>query len=85
VKLKVSLDPVEIIANTDESGGALLELSTMESIYCIRKLKALTESLVVGEIDLEFSNQDYHKGYSEKYEIWFYTPEFKAPVLPEKK
>jgi hypothetical protein len=49
----------------------LLDQSMMESIYVIRKLKALLESEFRG--DIEVSNEPNSSGqhYSKEFKVWF--------------
>lgn len=64
VKLK-SKETIEHLYNESE----LSELSLMESIYSIRILKALAESLENGFIEVTDKN-DSGQVFSEKYKIW---------------
>ncbi len=63
-----------IIANNTYSESELSELSVMESIYAIRKLKAVIESNG-GFIDVKEGEDN--QVYSEKYKIWFQEGEYK--------
>jgi hypothetical protein len=72
--MKIKLNRLEIINNfyTEEE---LLDLSRMESIYHIRKLKALSESLEMGYIDVDKIN-NHKQVFSKKYGIWFDKSEY---------
>ncbi len=69
VKLIASI----IIENT-YSESELSELSVLESIYTIRKLKAVIESN--GDF-IEVIEGSENQVYSEKYKIWFQEGEYK--------
>jgi hypothetical protein len=63
-----------IIANNTYSESELSELSVLESIYTIRKLKAVIESN--GDF-IEVIEGSDNQVYSEKYKIWFQEGEYK--------
>jgi len=52
-----------------------LDLSKMELLYAIRKLKALLESMEIGYITIDRINND-KQCFSEKYDIWFNQGEY---------
>ena len=54
----------------------LLDLSIIESIYEIRKLRALVESKDKGYIICKDESNNHGQVYSEKYQIWFCSDEF---------
>jgi hypothetical protein len=62
-----------IIANNTYSESELSELSVMESIYAIRKLKAVIESN--GNF-IDVKEGEDNQVYSEKYKIWFQEGEY---------
>lgn len=68
--MKATLNRHEIIKNlpTEEE---LLNLSTIEAIYVIRKLKALTESCSVGCVEVNKKSNTHGQKFSEKFQIWF--------------
>lgn len=63
-----------VIANNTYSESELSELSVMESIYAIRKLKAVIESN--GDF-IDVKEGEENQVYSEKYKIWFQEGEYK--------
>lgn len=71
--MQAKLNASTILANlpTEEQ---LSELSPLESLYAIRKLKALSDSLQNGFIMLEHRTENY--AYSEVYGIGFTSDEF---------
>lgn len=62
-----------VIANNTYSENELSELSVMESIYAIRKLKAVIESN--GDF-IDVKEGEDNQVYSEKYKIWFQEGEY---------
>lgn len=73
IDIKIKLNPDIIIKNipTDEE---LSDNGIMESIYIIRKLKALSKSQENGYIICDELNND--SALSNEYDIWFYKDEF---------
>ena len=63
-----------VIANNTYNENELSELSVMESIYAIRKLKAVIESN--GDF-IDVTEGEENQVYSEKYKIWFQEGEYK--------
>ncbi len=64
-----------IISNiTNTSEEQLIEQSSIETIYYVRKLKALTKSNENGFIDI--TKKQTTQVYSEEFEIWFTEDEF---------
>lgn len=62
------------IINNLYSEEQFLDLSKMESLYAIRKLKALSESMDIGYITID--NIINNQAFSEKYDIWFNQGEY---------
>jgi len=58
---------IECIPSDEE----LSDQSIMESIYVIRKLKALAESQEIGFIEVDPTKESDGQRYSDKFEIWF--------------
>ena len=71
--MKVKLKKDVILNSIDED--MLLDQSTIESIYTIRKLRALVESVEVGFIEVEEKRQ-HDCSYSSKYEINFMSDSY---------
>ena len=67
--MKAELLKDNVIKNIDTEEN-LLGCSKLESIYEIRKLKGLVESLTDGFIEIDKVNEG-GQGFSEKFEIWF--------------
>lgn len=66
--MKVVLNSKETIESIYDE-NELMDLSIMESIYAIRTLKALVESVENGFIEVSKQNNN-GQVYSEKYQIW---------------
>lgn len=62
-----------VIAKNTYSENELSELSVLESIYTIRKLKAVIDSN--GDF-IEVVEGSENQVYSEKYKIWFQEDEY---------
>lgn len=71
--ISVKLIGSKIIKNTYNE-SELSELSVMESIYTIRKLKAVIDSN--GDY-IDVTEGSDNQVYSEKYKIWFQEGEYK--------
>lgn len=74
--MKVQLIRSNIIENL-YSEEQLSDYGLMESIYAIRKLKALAESLATGSIEVQDSTNNSSQVFSVKYDIWFQAEEYK--------
>jgi len=72
--MKIKLIKEEILNNL-YSEEDLRDLSIMESIYSIRKLKALADSLD-GEYILVSDDIKNGQVFSHKYQIWFSNNEY---------
>ncbi|MCK9446779.1 hypothetical protein M0Q50_07970 [bacterium] len=72
--MKIKLIKEEILNNL-YSEEDLRDLSIMESIYSIRKLKALADSLD-GEYILVSDDIKNGQVFSHKYQIWFLENEY---------
>lgn len=73
--MKIILIPKKVIESIP-SDEVLSDSSIMESLYTIRLLKALAESLENGYIDVNDSKKSNGQVYSDKYEIWFQVETF---------
>ncbi len=74
--MKVELLKDNIIKNIDTEDN-LLDSSKLESIYEIRKLKGLVESLNEGFIEVDKVNK-HGQAFSSQFEIWFNKDEYNS-------
>jgi len=73
MKVKLLLKP---IFENVPSEQMLRDYSIFESIYAIRKLKALADCLENGSIEVNDDINDFGQVYCKKYEIWIGNGEF---------
>jgi len=73
--MRIKLFTEQVLENipTEED---LTDQSIMESIYAIRKLKALAEAQEYGSIEVANKTNSCEQAFSEKYQIWFTVDEF---------
>lgn len=73
MKVILKYDPILDSIMKEET---LLEMSSMEMIYAIRKLKALAESQKNGSVEMRDDLNKNGQAYSEKHQLWFDPDEF---------
>lgn len=73
--MKIKLNKNVIIENL-QTEDELIDSSVIESIYVIRKLMGLVESLDNGHIEVIQNLNANGQAFSEEYNIWYNDGEF---------
>ena len=69
--LRVKLNKNAVIKNLTTEEVLLDQSSVVDSLYIIRRLKGLIESITNGYIEVKNESNDYGQRYSEEFMVWF--------------